>query len=153
MVRVVTCSIFLFTFLSLLAHATEQMEHPDEGGAVIPAVFLSVPPVIDGELDDSCWAEAPSVNDFYETSKGIFASEPTTAWIAYDGRNIYVAFKCVDSRPETISRQERKRGGDIWGDDFVGVDFDSYHSHGDISWSDVTARGTQKENIAERFIP
>jgi hypothetical protein len=133
-------SAFLFMFLSLLAYATEQ--------AVIPAVFLSNPPVIDGELDDSCWEEAPSVNDFYDTSKGIPANEPTTAWIAYDGRTIYVAFKCVDSKPETIRRQQRKRGGDIWGDDFVGVDFDSYHEHGDISWFDVTARGTQTEKIA-----
>ncbi|HIE27229.1 TPA: hypothetical protein EYP66_08080 [Candidatus Poribacteria bacterium] len=146
--RVITCSAFLFIFLSLLAHATEQVEHPDEVGSVIPAVFFSAPPVIDGELDDSCWEEAPSVNDFYDTSKGVPATESTTAWIAYDGENIYVAFKCVDSRPEIISRQERKRGGDIWSDDFVGVDFDSYHSHGDISWFDVTARGTQKENIA-----
>ncbi|MBC8229839.1 hypothetical protein H8E77_09855 [bacterium] len=146
--RVITFCVFLFMFLSFSAHATEQVEHPDEVGAVIPAVFLSAPPIIDGELDDSCWKEVPSVNDFYETSKGIPATEPTTAWIAYDGINVYVAFKCVDSRPETIRRQQRKRGGDIWGDDFVGVDFDSYHAHGDISWFDVTARGTQTENIA-----
>lgn len=146
--RIVTCCAFLFMSLSLLAHATEQVEHSDEVGAVIPAVFLSNPPVIDGELNDSCWKETPSVNDFYDTSKGIPANESTTAWIAYDGRNIYVAFKCVDSKSETIRRQQRKRGGDIWGDDFVGVDFDSYHEHGDISWFDVTARGTQTEKIA-----
>ena len=134
-----SCCAFLFIFLSVSAHATEQ--------SVIPAVFLSVPPIIDGELDDSCWGETPSVDDFCETSKGIPAGEPTTAWIAYDGRNVYVAFKCVDSRPETIHRQQRKRGGDIWGDDFVGVDFDSYKD-GQISWFDVTARGTQTEKIA-----
>jgi len=137
--RVVVCCVFLI-FPSLLAHTTEQ--------PVIPAVFLSEPPVIDGELDDNCWNKAPAVSDFYDTSEGILASEPTTAWIAYDDRSIYVAFKCIDSRPETIRRQQRKRGGDISGDDFVGVDFDSYHTHGDISWFDVTARGTQTEKIA-----
>jgi hypothetical protein len=129
----------LFMFLPALAYATEQSE--------IPAVFLSIPPDIDGELDDSCWREVPSVSDFYDTSQGIPANEPTTVWIAHDARNIYVAFKCIDSLPETIRRQQRKRGGDIWGDDFVGVDFDSYKD-GQISWFDVTARGTQTEKIA-----
>jgi len=137
--KCVTCTVLLLIFLHLLAHGTEQ--------SIIPAVFLSVPPVIDGALDDSCWEKAPSVNDFYDTSKNILASESTTAWIAYDGKNIYVAFKCVDAKPETISRQQRKRGGDIWGDDFVGVDIDSYKD-GQISWFDVTARGTQTEKIA-----
>ena len=75
-------SVFLFMFLPLLAYSIKQ--------AVIPAVFLFAPPVIDGELNDSCWQEAPSVNDFYDTSKGIPANEPTTAWIAYDDRNIYI---------------------------------------------------------------
>jgi len=139
MEKCVTYSILLFIFLSLSVHATEQ--------SVIPAVFLSVPPIIDGELDDSCWEKVPSVNDFYETSKGILANEPTTAWIAYDAGNVYIAFKCVDSKPETIRRQQRKRGGDVWGDDFVGVDFDSYKD-GQVSWFDVTARGTQTEKIA-----
>ena len=137
--KYVTCAALPFLFLALLSHATEQ--------SIIPAVYLSVPPIIDGELDDSCWKNAPSVNVFYDASKDILASEPTTAWIAYDERNIYVAFKCVDSKPETIRCQQRKRGGDVWGDDFVGVDFDLYKD-GQISWFDVTARGTQTEKIA-----
>lgn len=80
-------------------------------GPPLPAVVAEVAPVIDGDLSDECWQAASKITDFYYLESGGRAGEPTTAWIAYHNRNIYVAFDCKDSRPESVHAQQQKRGG------------------------------------------
>ena len=114
---------------------------------VLPAVVADPAPVIDGDLSDPCWAQAPSVTDFYFLPDGSKAAEPTTAWLCYDQQNIYLAFCCKDSQPDKISAQQKKRGGDIDTDDWVGFDLDCYRNCEHIIWFDVTAGGIQVENL------
>lgn len=113
----------------------------------LPAVEISQPPVLDGDLSDPCWAAAPSVTDFYFPTDGSEAAETTTAWICYDQQNVYIAFDCRDSQPDKIVSQQKKRGGNISKDDWVGVDFDRYCDHERIIWFDVTAGGVQVERL------
>ena len=60
------------------------------------------PPKIDGALDDECWARSGRLSNFVAEESSAVGSETTqiaspaktTAWIAYDKANLYVALLC-----------------------------------------------------------
>ena len=114
---------------------------------VIKAVEVDPPPTIDGDLSDECWQKATSVADFYFTSDGTAAKEPTTAWICYDQKNIYAAFYCKDSQPDKIQSQQKKRGGGTYTDDYVEVAIACYPTQGHCAGFTVTAGGVQDEDF------
>jgi len=113
----------------------------------IRAARIEQAPKLDGVLDDACWQRAPDATDFYYPETGSRATEDTDAWICCDQSNIYVGFRCHDRQPDKIVAQQRKRGGSIRTDDWVGLDVDPWHSHRSIYWFDVTPRGTQSEEM------
>ena len=113
----------------------------------IKAVMVEHAPVIDGDLSDACWQQASSVNEFYFATDGTKAAEPTTVWLCYDLKNIYMAFYCKDSQPGKIMAQQKKRGGSLGTDDWVGFDLDCYGKYTHISWFDVSAGGVQVESL------
>ena len=113
---------------------------------VVHGVMADSAPVIDGDLSDVCWKTAPSVSDFYFPSDGSAAPEQTTAWICYDQTNVYAAFHCKDSKPDTIQCQQKKRGGGTYTDDYVDVAIACYPTQGHIAWFLATAGGVQDEH-------
>ena len=131
------CSLAL---ASAIAHAA---------GPVIPAVETPDIPVIDGDLSDPCWQKAPQVQQFYFLPNGSSASESTTARLCYDRKNVYVAFYCKDSQPDKIVAEQKKRGGVIDTDDWVGFDLDTYctFQRAKMSSVRVSARGVQVEQL------
>jgi len=116
---------------------------------VLKAVVADSAPVVDGDLSDPCWQSLPAVTEFWYVGTGSPAAEPTTAWLAYDNENVYVAFDCKDSQPDKIVAQQKKRGGDVWRDDNVTVHFDLFSEYrGDrLSYFAVTAGGTQAHEV------
>lgn len=132
----------LLTILFLTIHVTAFAVQP-----TIKAVKVDAAPVIDGDLSDACWQQAPSVTDFYFTTDATKAAEPTTVWLCYDSKNIYMAFQCKDSRPEKIIAQQKKRGGSLDTDDWVGFNLDCFGKYTHISWFDVSAGGVQVESL------
>ena len=112
---------------------------------IIKGVMADTAPVIDGDLSDECWQKATSVTDFYFTSDGTVAKEPTTAWICYDQKNIYAAFYCKDSKPDTIQSQQKKRGGGTYTDDWVNIAIACYPKQGHEAVFITTAGGVQDE--------
>ncbi len=83
-------------------------------------------PVIDGRLDEAFWQTAEKGGQFvqHEPYEGKAPSQTTEFVITYDDNNLYVAFWCYDSSPDSISRRLARRD-DIDGD-MVGIDVDSY---------------------------
>lgn len=73
--------------------------------------------------------------------------EQTEAWVCADKKNLYVAFRCLDSQPQRMRVSETQRGGNLRNDDFVGIDIDSQNSRRNLSAFRVSARGTQSEEI------
>ena len=115
----------------------------------LKAVALDQPPTIDGDLSDACWESVPPIGDFYYTDTGSPAAEQTVARLAYDGKNIYVAFDCKDSQPGTIRAQQKKRGGQLGNDDNVTVYLDLFSEYKDssLSYFAVNACGTQAHQV------
>src|ERR1700730_1621481 len=72
--------------------------------AAVKITKLDGPIVIDGDISDSGWSHALRVDDFVEYFKGNNTAPParTTAWMAYDDRYLYVAFRNDDPKPSAI---------------------------------------------------
>ena len=94
------------------------------------ALRVSVPPKLDGILDDEAWAGPALPLDTwlsYNPINGEPAAQRTSVWIAYDEHAIYFAFKCFDTEPEKI--RTALAGTDIAPDQLIvpyrGVKFDA----------------------------
>jgi hypothetical protein len=85
------------------------------------AVRVSPPPVLDGDLSDPAWQNAPEFTDFtqHEPVDGAPATMPTSVRIVYDDDAIYFGAKMVDPQPPTSLLVRR--------DSFSESDFLSIH--------------------------
>jgi hypothetical protein len=90
-------------------------------------VFVTVPPTIDGALDDEAWKGGPAVDDVfvtYDPVDGNRLPQATAVYLAYDHDNLYFAFHCRDTDPEGIKTTITKRDN-LWRDDWVGLSLDT----------------------------
>jgi Domain of unknown function (DUF5916)/Carbohydrate family 9 binding domain-like len=88
---------------------------------------LSVPIVIDGRPDEESWKNAAVFKDFYQTNPGdnIAPSKPTEAYMMYDEKNLYIAFKCWDEKDQiraTVAKRD-----EVFGEDNVRMWLDTYN--------------------------
>jgi hypothetical protein len=124
----------------------------------IKAVRVSAPPKINGDLSDPVWSASAKADTFVDVTTGNPAPEQTSALIAYDDKNIYVAFTCVDAQPSAITARETVRdskyrnaqNGPGETEDNVEVRIDTFQSHKreDLSKFSVNAIGTPSSLIA-----
>ena len=109
---------------------------------IYTTVRTTIPPVIDGKLDDSCWklGEWQSNYPQYTPVYGARATKKTDLKILYDDKNIYVAIRAYDDMKKITRRLGRR---DNFLGDLVGVQFDSYFDHRTAFEFDVTSAGQQ----------
>jgi hypothetical protein len=72
------------------------------------------------------WTSTPP-RYYVDPQDGAPVSQPTTAYLSYDDRNLYVAFVCKDD-PALIRANIAKRK-DILTDDRVAINIDTFHDH------------------------
>lgn len=72
---------------------------------------VEVAPVIDGNLNDAVWKDAPVAKDFiqFDPYNGKAPSEPTEVKIVYDDEAIYFGAMMYDSKPDSIYTIMTKR--------------------------------------------
>ena len=145
--------ISLLASLSLLAFldtSTSAVYHPDDttttsahGTRRIYTTqrLVGERPLIDGKLDDACWATGEWAGDFTQwiPREGAKPSQPTMLKVLYDDAAIYVAIRAIDRQPEFVLRRAGAR--DQFIGDVTGVCFDSYHDHRTGFEFDLTAAG------------
>jgi hypothetical protein len=105
------------------------------------------PPVIDGRLDDACWATGAWAGEYVQwiPKEGGAPSQPTTLKLLYDDDNVYVAIRAYDSAMSEISLKSGRR--DEFSGDIVGITFDSYHDHRTGFEFDLTASGQKLDLV------
>jgi hypothetical protein len=93
-------------------------------GSQIPRVHRA--PKLDDFLNGRPREAELAVSDFrqYQPGDGVPGSEPTTAYLSYDDKNLYVAFICHDE-PGAVRAHLSKRE-DIDQDDGVGIYLDTF---------------------------
>jgi len=82
------------------------------------------PPLIDGELDDTCWLKAVSVDKFYVHQGGGKTTEAQKVRLACDDTWLYFAFEIELPHPASIRPTTLAHDGSIGADDSVEVFLD-----------------------------
>src|SRR5665648_83083 len=101
---------------------------------------ISIPPVIDGALNDSCWKLGEwqsNYTQFIPAYKGK-PSCRTEIKALYDDKNVFVAIRAYDDMTKISHRLGRR---DNFDGDIVGVHFDSYFDHRTAFEFDLTSTG------------
>lgn len=106
------------------------------------------PPKIDGYINDSCWQRIQPISGFvqYDPVNGAPASEETYVWAAYDDRNIYFAFKLMDSQPERIWAELTPRN-EFENNDSITIILDTYNDRRTSISFTVNPKGVQKNSV------
>jgi hypothetical protein len=86
-------------------------------------------PTIDGRVDESVWAAAPSFNGFIqqEPNEGEPATEQTDIRFLLDRQHLYVAVICFDSEPQNILVSQSRRDADLGDTDSVRILLDTFN--------------------------
>ena len=104
-------------------------------------------PKIDGKINDSSWESVEWSGGYVEWSpeENTTPTEQTQVKILYDDKNLYVAFKCLDSDPSGIVRRLSRRDG--FDGDWVEINIDSYHDLRTAFSFTITAAGVKGEEF------
>ena len=117
----------------------------------IVATRTSVPPIIDGIIDDEVWENAKIENEFvqFEPYNLSVPSERTEIRLMYDNDHVYIAVNNYDSEPEKITGILNRR--DRWMEafdthsDWVGIAFDSNNDDRTGYWFAVNPAGSRMD--------
>jgi hypothetical protein len=132
-------------------------------GAILPAIAadpyqpeqrtyriprVTRPPKLEDFLNGAPRQAEVVITDFrqFDPGDGDPVSEPTTAYLSYDDKNLYVAFVCKDSDPGSMRIRKTKRE-DILNDDRVTINIDTFHDHRRSYFFDSNAYGIQMDGI------
>ncbi|MFP3903869.1 MAG: carbohydrate-binding family 9-like protein, partial [Armatimonadota bacterium] len=84
------------------------------------------PPVIDGTLDDACYADCIEARDFTLVSSNALAAEQTKAYLCWDAEKLYVGVWCHETILDPVLNQldrfqatKRTRDANVWADDAI----------------------------------
>jgi hypothetical protein len=114
-------NLLAFVFLAAaLAVPAAAATHTDR----VIAVEAAQAPSLDPSLADPQWATALKADSFTDFSIKAPAPLPTTAYLLYDDRNLYVAFHCVQAGVPIIVNQKVDNAG-LDSDDHVSILIDT----------------------------
>ncbi len=120
--------------------STDSLYQPKTMGAV----RVSQPPVIDGWLNDSCWAKAAPAEGFITTEPDPGKPSALSSYIrvVYDDDAIYIGAHLTDPQPDSIQLTLSER--DVFGNaDWYGVLLSPYRDGANGVSFAVTAAGVQ----------
>ncbi|MFH1903743.1 MAG: beta-galactosidase trimerization domain-containing protein [Candidatus Omnitrophota bacterium] len=86
--------------------------------SIVEIKKISRAPNMNGKLDDPAWKEALPLTPFYDMSRQAeIARTQTTAFLMYDDKNFYIAFKNTEPLVGLMKNKETKRDGAVWADE------------------------------------
>jgi hypothetical protein len=120
---------------------------PEEKKRPVRIPKFTAAPTIDGKLDDEVWKTAAVFNDFIQVGPGnnIAPSRPTEAYMGYDEKNLYIAFKCWDER-DKIKASLAKRD-EVFNEDNVRMWLDTYNDQRRAYVLGFNPLGVQQDGI------
>lgn len=139
------------TALTIVALACfGQAQDSVSGGRRIAAHPFVQPPVIDGDLSDEAWKDAPEAHTFIDKVTNQPVKEQTRTKVGVTTEGIYLAFVCLDSKPETILATSTREDQQFGVEDHVAVLLDPMNrrSNNTTSIFNVNAAGVKSARIA-----
>src|SRR3954449_7166529 len=94
----------VFAVVSLTATGALAQRVGDDRDKHLHATRVSVPPTVDGKLDDPTWREIPVDTRFTQNfpDEGKKPTQRTELYVGYDDRAIYIGVRAWDSDPAGI---------------------------------------------------
>jgi uncharacterized protein DUF5916/cellulose/xylan binding protein with CBM9 domain len=113
----------------------------------VSALRVARPPVIDGRLNDSVYADAEPATAFtqQDPDEGQAATERTELRILYDDEALYIAARMFDSDAALIAQRLSSRDGDADAD-MLEIYLDPMHDHLTGANFRVSASGVQRDS-------
>jgi len=148
-----TAPPFTAAFAAVLLTAALPLGAAAQGGVTrgrpIEIVRLSAPIEIDGDLSDPGWESAVEIGDWYETnpSDNVPAAVGNVAWLAYDERYLYAAFRFEDPHPEQIRAPLGDRDNVPFYTDYGGLIVDTRNDGSTAMMFLANPRGIQYDAI------
>lgn len=108
-------------------------------------------PKIDGDLSDAAWAKATPITEFFQVEpvEGGKPSQPTTAYILYDDKNLYVGFHLFDDDTARINRQMLARDAILRDEDAIRVMLDPFGTFRNAYFFGTNANGAKVDALIE----
>jgi hypothetical protein len=118
-----------------------------DGGLSIVVPRVSRPPKLADFVGGTPREAEAKVTDFrqFDPNDGEPVSQPTTAFLSYDSKNLYIAFICKDD-PKLIRARVAKRK-QIVSDDRITINLDTFHDHRHAYWFDANPYAIQLDGI------
>ena len=106
--------------------------------------------VVDGRLDEPVWADAATVDTWYETRPGdnVEPKVANRAYLAYDDRFLYAGFEFADDAPESIKAPLANRDNVPSYTDYGGVIVDANNDRRTAQMFLANARGIQYDALS-----
>lgn len=126
------------------ASAGEEKHNPDP----IDVRQIVNPPVLDGRLDDSQWADATRISDFVQRfpKDGNLPTEKTDVFFIYTSSDLFVGVRCYDAQPAKIIATVMQRDNfDLLQNDQFVVAIDSYNDGRNGYWFSTNALGVRAD--------
>lgn len=144
------CASLPFAYGQTTLSTAIKAPAPPEGKWARDKVTMAIvetAPKVDGVLDDLCWSKATRAIGFFRVVTPEPVTEQTEIWVCSDNKTLFVAFHCLESKPETIVAKETQRNGQLRQDDKVVVLIDSQNAQRNVNEFLVSANGTQVQSI------
>ncbi len=102
---------------------------------------------IDGLINDAAWDEVEWTTNYveFEPDNATPPSQQTRMKIAYDDKNLYVAFRCFEPNPENIVQRMGRR--DDFPGDWVELNIDSYNDDRTAFSFTISASGVKGDEF------
>ena len=88
----------------------------------VGCIRTTITPVVDGKLDDACWARAGVAGEFTSTinSPTRKPAEQTEVYLLHDDENLYLGYRCFESDLGSVKAEKHGRDpAGLWGDDCI----------------------------------
>ena len=128
----------------ILSVAGKGIEEKKENFPTLTCPFSTKAPVIDGKIGKEEWKDASKATGFFSLSKVVLtdeelrkiyrkgyslpknlAKEQTEVFVMRDKKNLYIAFRCYESRLESLRTLCQEHDGPVWNDDSIEIFIDS----------------------------
>jgi len=117
----------ILTSIMLILSLLQGLFAQDLGKKQYTAIHITIPPVINGILDDEVWQSGNWAGGFTQNEpfNGMPETQRTEFKILFDDNNLYVAIKAYDTAPDSIVNRLTRR--DEADGELAGIILDSFH--------------------------
>lgn len=143
-----TTTLALLLSFHFYAQKVDGNFPPPTEAPIIEAIKASAKITIDGRLQESDWAQAPVITDFFrrEPRQGGKINFPTEVRFLYDNKNLYIGAICKDSLGIKGIRVQDLRRDFAWGEnDILGVSLDPQNLKQYAQAFQTTPYGNQRD--------